>query len=155
MPYVFVRYPSITDVGFFLNRVINSRDEQLDGRLYLNNSVVALADIGEDLLALFCLTNLTTCCAEADGGSAGEWFLPGQAQPVISVDSQGADSAVFVAARGPSAVLLNRRNNAGGPTGIFTCEIPDASGQLRTVYIGVDTGALFKNIGIFQTPPLC
>ena len=61
---------------------------------------------------------------------------------MISVDSQGADSAVFTAARGPSAVLLNHRNNAGGPTGIFTCEIPDASGQLRTVYIGVDTGAL-------------
>ena len=61
---------------------------------------------------------------------------------MISVDSQGADSAVFAAARGPSAVLLNHRNNAGGPTGIFTCKIPDASGQLRTVYIGVDTGAL-------------
>ena len=103
---------------------------------------MALADIGEGFAALYCLTNLTTCCAEADGGSAGEWFLPGQAQPVISVDSQGAGSAVFTAARGPSAVLLNRRNNAGGPTGIFTCEIPDASGQLRTVYIGVDTGEL-------------
>ena len=129
------------DVGFFLNRVLNiRRPDELDGVLYPNNSAVALADIGEDLLALYCLTNLATCCTDAEGGVAGEWFLPGQTQAVIGVDAQGADSAVFTAARAPSAVLLNHRNNAGGPTGIFTCRIPDGSGQVRTAYIGVDTG---------------
>ena len=129
---------TITDVGFFLNRVLNiCRPDELDGVLYPNNSAVALADIGEDLLALYCLTNLTTCCTDAEGGVAGEWFLPGQTQAVIGVDAQGA---VFAAARAPSAVLLNRRNNAGGPTGIFTCRIPDGSGQVRTAYIGVGTG---------------
>ena len=134
---------AITDVGFFLNRVLNiRRPDELDGVLYPNNSAVALADIGEDLLALYCLTNLTTCCTDVEGGVAGEWFLPGQTQAVIGVDAQGADSADFTAARAPSALLLNRRNNAGGPTGIFTCRIPDGSGQVRTAYIGVDTGTV-------------
>ena len=132
----------IADVGFFLNRVLSIRTGELDGVIYPNNSAVALADIGEDLLALYCLTNLTTCCTDAEGGVAGEWFLPGQTQAVIGVDAQGADSAVFTAARAPSAVLLNHRNNAGGPTGIFTCRIPDGNGQVRTAYIGVDTGTV-------------
>ena len=125
-----------TGVGFFLDPATGS-----DGVLHPNNSAVALADIGEDLLALYCLTNLTTCCTDAEGGVAGEWFLPGHTQAVIGVDAQGADSTVFTAARAPSAVLLNH-NNAGGPTGIFTCRIPDGSGQVRTAYIGVDTGTV-------------
>jgi hypothetical protein len=71
---------------------------------------------------------------------AGEWFLPGQTVAVIDVDAQGADEEDFAAARGPSAVLLNRRNGVVGPTGIFACRIPDGSGQISTVYIGVGTG---------------
>ena len=126
-----------TGVGFFLNPVTGS-----DGVLYPNNSAVALADIGEGLLALYCLTNLIDCCTDAEGGVAGEWVLPGQTRAVIGVDAEGADSAFFTAARAPSAVFLNRRNNAGGPTGIFTCQIPDGSGQVRTAYIGVDTGTV-------------
>ena len=139
-----LRCPSITitDVGFFLNHVLDIDTGDLDGVLYPNNSAVALADIGEDLLALYCLTNLTTCCTDAEGSVAGEWFLPGQTQAVIGVDAQGPDSAVFTAARAPSAVLLNH-NNAVGPTGIFTCRIPDGSGQdVRTAYIGVGTGTV-------------
>ena len=118
--------------------------------LYPNNSVVALADIGEGFGALYCLTNLTTCCTEADGGSAGEWFLPGQTLPVIDV-SQSTDSADFVTSRAPSAVLLNRRTNTTGPTGVFTCQISDESGQNRIAYIQItgnsymstDQGQLF------------
>ena len=105
------------DVGFYL-----------DGALHSNNSVVSLSVIGENFAALYCLTNLTACCTEDDGGMAGEWILP-------------SDSADFTTSRVPSAVLLNRRNNALGPTGIFTCRIPDGNNQLSTLYIGVDTGS--------------
>ena len=114
---------TLADVVFFL-----------DGVLYPNNSVVILADIGEGPAALYCLTNLTTCCED---GSEGEWFLPEETQPVVAGD---ADSADFTSGRVPSAVLLNRRDNVEGPTGIYTCRIPDGSGQVRTAYIGVDTG---------------
>ena len=114
---------TLADVGFFL-----------DGVLSPNNSVVVLAEIGDGPAALYCLTNLTTCCED---GSGGEWFLPGETQPVVAGD---ADSADFTSGRVPSAVLLNRRNNVMGPTGIYTCRIPDGSGPVRTAYIGVGTG---------------
>ena len=114
------------DIGFFLN-----------GTLYPNNSVVALSDIGEGFSALYCLTNYIFCCTEADGGSAGEWFLPGQDQPVINADSRSADSADFVTSRASGAVLLNSRMNSTGPTGVFTCRIPDGSGQIRTAYVEI------------------
>ena len=42
--------------------------------------------------------------------------------------------------RSYSSVILNRRNNAVGPTGIYTCAIPseaDSSATSRTLYIGV------------------
>lgn len=96
--------------------------------LYPNNSVV---DVGTSTI-LYCLTNNTNCCRETDGSSAGEWFLPGQIQPVIDVNG------TFIRTRGPSAVLLNISTVV--PTGIYTCQIPDQSGQLRTAYVGVDTG---------------
>ena len=111
--------------------------------LYPNNSVVTLADIGEGFAALYCLTNLTTCCTEADGGSAGEWFLPGQTLPVIDV-SKSTDSADFVTSRAPSAVLLNRRTNTTGPTGVCTCQISNGSGQNKTAYIQI-TGTSYMS----------
>ena len=114
-----------TDIGFFLN-----------GRLYPNNSEVVLTEIGEGYAALYCLTNLTTCCSESEGGMTGEWFLPGQTQPVIGDDAEGADSVDFVTSRAASAVLLNRKVN-GSQTGTFTCWIPDESGENRTASIRV------------------
>ena len=111
-----------TDLGFFLG-----------GVLYPNNSAVSLAGIGEGVDgALYCLTNLTTCCSQAEGGVAGEWLLP----------TVPADPADYTISRGPSAVLLNKNNEfVQGPTGIFTCRIPDGNNQTRTLYIGVDTGS--------------
>ena len=113
----------------------------LAGVPYSNNSVVALSAIGQTVPgavgALYCLTNNTNCCRGRDGLSAGEWFLPGQTGPVVGVNATSAD---FDRARGPSAVLLNHRNFfVTGPSGMYTCQIPDSSGELRTLYIGVDT----------------
>ena len=100
-----------TGVGFFLN-----------GVLYPNNSVVALADIGEaadiggDNTALFCLTDLTACCRGMDGGSAGEWFLAGQTEPVVDASNTQSTHS-FTRGRGPSAVRLNRVGMLRDPLG--------------------------------------
>ena len=109
-------------VGFFLR-----------GVLYPNNSVVSLTDIGEGYNALYCLTNLTTCCRRRDNGTVatGIWVLSDGSIPLGS-------STDLYRRRGPSAVLLNRRTGAVGPTGLFTCQVPDGSGTNRTLYIGVD-----------------
>ena len=101
--------------------------------------MVSLTDIGKGYNALHCLTNLSTCCRGADGGSAGEWFLPEQTT-VVDVDAPNAGTESFTRSSSPSAVLLNRRTGAVGPTGLFTCQVPDGSGTNRTLYIGVGAG---------------
>jgi hypothetical protein len=39
--------------------------------------------------------------------------------------------------RGFSSLLLNRRSSAVGPTGVYTCVIPDAGGVLRNIFISI------------------
>ena len=104
--------------------------------------MVSLTDIGEGYNALHCLTNLTTCCRERDGDGAGEWFLPGQTNPVIGVNAAD-DMDNFTRSRGPSAVLLNRRTNDVGPTGLYTCHVPDGEGD-KILYIGVNLGIIIR-----------
>ena len=98
--------------------------------------MVSLRNIGEGSTALYCLTNSTTCCQSADTGSSslGQWILSNGYIP----DNSSSDG--FYIERGPSVVLLNRQVNELGPTGIYTCQVPDASGVKRTMYIGVDSG---------------
>ena len=119
--------PSSTALGFYLS-----------GALYPNNSVVALTDIGTDDRALYCLTNLTECCINSNttgDGPLGDWKSPDQS--VVFNSSSGAD---LYRSRGPSAVLLHHRNNAMELTGIFTCEVPDAGGVDRSLYVFIHVG---------------
>ncbi len=113
--------------------------------MYSNNSVVPLQDIGEGTAyltrgrtaALFCVTNLVSCCRGADGISAGEWYLPGESVPVVNVNDPASGSSDFTRERDPSAVLLHRMNSGVGPTGVYTCEVPNVNGVIQTLYIGV------------------
>ncbi len=42
--------------------------------------------------------------------------------------------------RGEGVVRLNRRNGATSPLGRYRCDIPDASGTTRSVYINIVAG---------------
>ena len=111
--------------------------------------MVPLQDIGEgtayldrdSTAALFCITNLVSCCRGADGGSAGEWYLPGESVSVIGIND-ATPSDAFSRGRGPSAVLLNRMSSGVGPTGVYTCEVPDENGVVQQLYIGVGLGIM-------------
>ena len=94
---------------------------------YQNNSLVTLEDIGEDDNALFCLTNLTTCCKP---GGIGNWFLPNETK--VASTSAWWD---FHRTRGQMVVRLNRKR--GGEEGIYHCEIPDSANVTQSIYIGV------------------
>ena len=109
------------DVGFFLN-----------GRVLPNNSIVAPGDIGEGSGALYCLTDRTQCCSTEAGGELGVWRSPDGS------DVSGSTIADVYLVRGFSSLLLNRRSSAVGPTGVYTCLIPDAGNVVRTLYVGVD-----------------
>ena len=98
--------------------------------LYPNNSVVTVTDIGNRFFgpALYCLTPSTECCSSS---VSGEWYLP-DGTPVSS-----SSSTPFSRNQVPSAVSL-LRNIVTPPTGVFRCEIPDASGiRQDDVYVGI------------------
>ena len=93
--------------------------------------MVVLSDIGEEESALYCITDEEQCCSssETGGSELGNWFFPTQDE----VDTTGD----IYSSRGASAVWLNRRNNAQSPTGVYRCEIPDATGDIMSFYTGV------------------
>ena len=104
---------------------------------YSNNSVVNLIDIGLNDNALFCYTNLSTCCRSVDypiGGLQGSWMFP-EGNAVGSLNK--ADSNVFTRNRNERALVLHRGISAAGPTGIFTCVIPDSNNVRQKVYFGI------------------
>ena len=108
----------------------------LSGTTYQNNSCVTLEDIGEDDTALFCVTNLTTCCrppytVENETG-LGNWYFPNG----TVVPSRGMQWD-FHRTRGQMVVSMHRRR--GGVAGIYRCEIPDSTNVTQTIYIGVYT----------------
>ena len=84
-------------------------------------------------VTLFCLTPNTECCSSSEtpsGGTIGEWYLP---------DGTLLSTAGTAFTRGhvASAVTLNRLFSGTSPTGVFRCDVPDASGTSQSVYIGI------------------
>ena len=98
--------------------------------------MVTLTDIGEDRAALFCLTDHAACCRGSDTGASGSgvWLLPG-GSPVIG--SLKAVAGMFYRSRGASAVLLHHDSDALGPSGVFTCNIPDSANHSQQVFVGI------------------
>ena len=65
----------------------------------------------------------------------GTWLIPGRTQPV------GGFLEGFISYGVPGAIGLEyNRRPVVRPGGIYTCQIPDESGQLETLYVGVGTG---------------
>ncbi len=68
--------------------------------------------------------------------ASGEWFLPGGSSP-INGSEESFSTANFSRSRRSSAVLLNRRNNAMGPEGLYRCDVIDKQNTLQSLYVGV------------------
>ena len=110
---------------------------QLGDQTYSSNSEVLLTDIGEGDEALLCLTDNTQCCRAShnpNGEGLGEWYFP-DGTPV----PPGNTNSIY-RKRDNSTVQLNRRNNAESPTGVYRCDVPDASGTNQSIYIHLKTG---------------
>ena len=101
---------------------------------YSNNSVVTITDIGEGDMSLYCITLRNECCRSSDGGERGDWFLPGRDGAV-----EDTSSTDFIRRREPRAAVLDRRNNAVAPIGLYRCEVPDADNTTQSLYIGLYT----------------
>ena len=90
--------------------------------------MVTLTDIGTRFTgpALYCLTPSTECCGSS---VSGEWYLP---------DGTAVSSSTtpFSRSQVPSAVSL-RRGSSTPSSGVYRCEIPDASGTSQNIYVGI------------------
>ena len=108
----------------------------LNGVQYTNNSVVTITDIGTGSQALLCTTTNSGCCSS--GNPTTQWYFPNGSQ----VQNLGLSppSMTFSRTRStsPGTVLLHR-NSEATTTGVFRCDIPDVSGDLQNIYVGIYT----------------
>ena len=98
---------------------------------YTNNSVVTTTNIGTGNDALLCTTTNQPCCLSTDGS---HWYFPDGSQ----VQRTGTTYYRTRTFDGSSTVRLNR-NPEATTTGIFRCDIPDGSGDLQSIYVGIYT----------------
>lgn len=113
-----------------INRKIDAGDStyfSLGRMTYSNNSQVNLWEIGEAENALSCRTNSADCCKSS---RSGEFFYPNGT--VIPIRKAGHG---FYRDRGEGEIRLNRLEEVMLPVGKFRCEIPDANGDVQSLYI--------------------
>ena len=105
----------------------------LNGVSYPNSSTILRTDIGEGDAALQCTTDSTTCCTNINGEMrAGEFYFPDG----IRVPTYHFPTPTYYRNRGSRFIRLNRRTN-GTITGLFHCEISDASGTMVNLFINI------------------
>ncbi len=110
----------------------------LSGTIYLSGDVISITSIGSSIQfdpeinpeinpgsPLICVTtNVNTeCCRSDDGSNVGEWFFPNGA--MVSRNRYSSNETDFTRTGHTHHVLLNRKNAASVPIGVFTCEVPD------------------------------
>ena len=119
-----------TGIGLTLNNVN-----------YTNNSVVNITDIGTGSAALLCTTSYYPCCFSGPPPGT-HWYLPNGSRVsntnTLPYYRSRIDGNPRFTPRRPGTVLLHR-NPEGTTTGVFHCEIPDASGDLQSIYVGIYT----------------
>ena len=113
----------------------------LSGTVYANNSVIPITEIGETIdssnTGLQCITDRMPCCATLPN-RAGDWYYPdGTAVPTMG----GATS--FYRNRGDDGTVnLNRLSDTMSSTGLFCCQVPNATNIDPRVAVCVNIGKL-------------
>ena len=105
----------------------------LNGVQYTNNSVVNITDIGTGSAALICTTTNQACCLSTDGS---QWYFPDGSTVQRTGTTYYRSRTISIG--GGGTIRLNR-NPHGTTTGIFHCDIPDGSGDLQSLYVGIYT----------------
>ena len=111
-----------TGIGLTLNNV-----------QYTNNSVVNITDIGTGSAALICTTTNQACCLSTDGS---HWYFHDGSAVQRTSTTYYRTRTVYNGIVG--TVRLNR-NPGATTTGVFRCDIRDASGGLQSIYVGIYT----------------
>ena len=120
--------------------------------MYLNNTVVAVDDIGEEENGLACKTTKEGCC-RTDG--LGHFYFPNGAG---RLSSSGGGGDFYRDRENTGIIRLNRRNDATSPLGTYTCEIPDVNGVLQNLTINLGklyTSSLLTFMTVCSSLQLC
>ena len=105
-----------------------------------DHSYVDITQVGTGSAAVFCHTDLVTCCSGAQGVHRGDWYFPdGERLPFPSIS---IPPPIFEARQNQRLDL--RRTTATEPTGIYRCDIEtvagvNGNGIRETVYVGLYT----------------
>ena len=129
---------SATGIGLTLNNV-----------QYTNNSVVTITDIGTGSAALICTTTYRPCCFSGPPPGT-HWYFPNgsRVDRFNTLPYYRNRTNTGVPSNDPRGAILLHRNPEGTTTGVFRCEIPDASGAFQSLYVGIytaTTGELKSN----------
>ena len=101
-----------------------------------------ITDIGTDGDALICTTTYRGCCYSGPPPGT-HWYFPNGSQidrfNTLPYYRSRTDGQAFPVCCSPGGTVLLHRNPEGTTTGIFRCEIRDASGAFQSIYVGIYT----------------
>ena len=97
---------------------------------YTNNSVVNITDIETGSAALLCTTTNPGCCLSIDGS---HWYFPDGSQV------QRTGTTYYRTRTFYFGTVRLHRNPGAITTGVFHCDIRDASRDLQSLYVGIYT----------------
>ena len=125
----FVCLSCATGIGLTLNSV-----------QYTNNSVVTITDIGTGSAALLCTTTFKPCCFSGPPPGTHWYFPNGNRVDRFNILPYYRNRTnTGVPSYSPIGTVLLHRNPEGATTGVFHCEILDATGVFQSIYVGIYT----------------
>ena len=114
-----------------------------------NHSYMDISRVGTGSNGVQCHTDLSKCCAAAQGRHRGDWYFPnGTRLPILS-----SSSGNIVEVRTAQKVDIRRHKKAEGPTGIYRCDVPtnaDHHDNDTSVRVSVYVGLYTSTGGIMQ-----
>lgn len=109
---------------------------QVGDTIYKNGDSISFDDFGEGDDALMCMTPYQECCQSQ---RRGEFYYPDGS--IVNIRAMGQS---LYRNRGIPLIRLNHRESITPhpPAGTYRCDIPDASGQITSVYITITHGSV-------------
>ena len=113
----------------------------LNGETIPSDGYVLASAIGTRPSSLYCNTDRSDCCrasSASDGVAQGHWYRPNGTQVGSLMQESAIDPTrnFFSRDRTSGAVRLHRFGNPS-ERGRFRCEVPNAAGDIVTVYVNI------------------
>ena len=110
------------------------------GETLADHSYVNISQVGTGDAAVYCHTDLTTCCTNSQGSHRGDWYFPNGDR--LPFPANNNPPPIFEARTAQKIDL--RRIFGTEPTGIYRCDIEtvagiNGDGMRETVYVGLYT----------------